>query len=293
MHILVWGSILIWFVIIPVTSTGTLYSSFFRYGGVAYEVLNTANFWFYLPMATVVALFPTIVSRLISLYRNPTYVDFVRLKEKKEGKKLFKRKKLSRKPTSSHSTKRSGYAFSHEEGFGTMISTGRIFGMDEDNVAAEHVRRRSVLLSASPSRAGTEPPHPTQFAAMTAASVSAAVLGIGGRSSFTIEVVEDRNSSTDKEQPVGIPRERKGQDDDRIVFQSAGTHDEEGTSVEDPVEQTDSALMPPPLRIPGLVDSPDQTAQQDPEKDAAGSGDQESGDTTADSEKVDVTLPLV
>lgn len=304
MHVLVWGSILVWFIIIPVTSSGAFYGSFFRYGGVANEVLNTAEFWFYLPMATVVALFPTIISRLIALYQKPAYVDFVRLKEKKEGKKLFKRKKMSHR---SHggTLKRSGYAFSHQEGFGDLITTGHIFGMDEGNVEAEHLRRRSVLLSASPSRAGTEPPMPsTSFVARAAiaaaASLSSAVVGIGdgSRSSVTTEVLESHDSdegfaaaNAEDQTAGGIPRERRRPDDDHTTLQSVEPSVEEprGSVQDQPGDETDSALMPPSLKIPGLVDSPEheeeEVAEEQDQEDTAGAA--------GESEKAAETFPVV
>lgn len=272
MHVLVWGSIIVWFVVIPITSTGAFYSAFFRYGGVAYEVLNTANFWFYLPISAVVALLPTIVSRLVSLYLNPAYVDFVRLKEKKEGKKLFKRKKMTRRSATQHSTKRSGYAFSHQQGFGDMITTGHIFGMNQETVAAEHMRRRSVLLSASHSRAGTaEPPQSTShLVAAAAARLSGGVVGIDAN--ITIEVVEkeELGSICEENTSGGISRESVSQDDDHAMLLSHEAQQED--PVTESSEQTDSALMPPPLRIPGLVDSPGSKEDED---DVAESGDQE------------------
>ena len=36
-----------------------------------------------------------------------------------------------------------GYAFSHQEGFGALITTGHIFGMNKDSVEGEHQRRYS------------------------------------------------------------------------------------------------------------------------------------------------------
>ena len=314
MHVLVWGSILIWFVIIPITSTGLFYSTFFRYGGVAYEVLNTADFWFYLPIATVVALFPTIVSRLIALYRNPAYIDFVRLKEKKEGKKLFKRKKIGRRPVSTYggTLKRSGYAFSHQEGYADLISTGHIFGMDSDHVQAEHFRRRSVLFSKSPSRTGTEAPtlssdkpaSITTAAIAAAASLTTAVVGItNNRSSVTIDVVEAAGSNSRSSSPDATAAEP--QTGDSIQREASPSDDStsheptQGVSVllvqDPPAEETDAALMQPSLRIPGLVDSPDATTTE--EDTAVTSGDQEGRNTAetekaGDSEKVD-DLPVV
>lgn len=269
MHVVVWGSILVWFVVIPITSTEAFYGTFFLYGGVAYEVLSTASFWFYLPLATIMALTPTITFRLIKLYRWPAYVDFVRLKEKKEGKKLFKRKKMSAKSLiSKRSMKRTGYAFSHQSGYGDLISTGRIFGMDEGNVAVEHLRRRSVLISGTPSRSGTEPPlssapssaGATRLAAATAASLSAAAIlerdiggGEGGGGSVVkVDVVERQDSSGDGGDDKA-PLISEGMDGDKVTSHDDGV----AAGAVASSEQTDSALMPPPPRIPGLVESPE------------------------------------
>ena len=149
MHLFVWLSILAWFIVIPITSSGLFYSDFFQYGGVAYQVMATANFWFYLPLTTIIALIPTIVFRLVKLYRQPTYVDFVRLKVKSEGKKLFQQKRMRIVSTMMKQSQRSGYAFSHQEGFGALISSGHIFGMNENNVESEYRRRYSQIRSPS------------------------------------------------------------------------------------------------------------------------------------------------
>lgn len=305
MHILVWGSILIWFVIIPITSSPGFYSSFFQYGGVAYKVLSTTDFWFYLPIATVVALFPTIFSRLVTLYRQPTYVDFVRLKERKEGEKLFKRKTVRRRPVTARSgtLKRSGYAFAHQEGFADLISTGHIFGLDSDHVQAEHFRRRSILISqshsrASHSRAGTEPPPNntsiTTAAIAAAANLTTAVVGIpNSRASIKIDVVEqDTNSSIPDVTSVetltgdGVPQEVRH---DHASHE--GTQGSDKPAQDPPAEETDAALLQPSLRIPGLVDSPDSTTKQDT---VATSGDQEGGGTeVGDGDKMDKEFPVV
>jgi phospholipid-translocating ATPase len=289
MHVVVWGSILVWFVVIPVTSTAAFSGTFFLYGGVAYEVLNTAEFWFYLPITVVAALFPTMVSRLIALYRTPAYVDFVRLKEKKEGKKLFKRKKASRRPVSTYGStlKRTGYAFSHQKGFGSLIASGHMFGMNEDAISAERSRRQSVLLSASPSRAEPSVPGVPSAAIIAVSSLTSAVLGIGGS-----------QSGDDITTDVGIQRESRTPDDDhtRIVeteetIGSAG----DGGSVQHPppAEETDSALVTPTLRIPGLVDSPAEEEAGAKDKDAATSDDQEGSATRAESEPEEpIHLPV-
>ncbi len=53
---------------------------------------------------------------------------------------------------------RSGYAFSHQEGFATLITSGHIFGMNTSEIDREQFRRRSVIgtpASSSPSRGAT------------------------------------------------------------------------------------------------------------------------------------------
>ena len=163
MHLFVWGSILSWLVVIPIASTGTFYQipGFFRYVGVAFEVLSSATFWIYLPIATIAALAPTIIFRIMRIDLYPHIVDDVRLLQDKRGRKLFKRIKLRHKHEGTksrpHSVRRSGYAYSHTEGFGELISSGRIFGLNEEEVLAKHRRRLSTIISNPTSRAGTPP----------------------------------------------------------------------------------------------------------------------------------------
>ncbi len=164
MHTFVWGSILSWLVVIPIASTGPLYGlipGLFRYVGVAFEVLSSATFWIYLPIAAIVALAPTVIFRIVRVDVNPHIVDDVRLQQAQQGRKLFKRVKLRHKHEDSasrpHSVRRSGYAYSHTEGFGDLISSGRIFGLNEEEVLAEHRRRLSTIISNPTSRAASPP----------------------------------------------------------------------------------------------------------------------------------------
>ena len=165
MHIFVWGSILSWLVVIPIAGTGAFYDllpGLLRYVGVAFEVLSSATYWIYLPIVTVAALAPTIIFRIMRVDVNPHIVDDVRLLQSQEGRKFFKHVRLRRKPppdsaTRRPSVRRSGYAFSHTEGFGELISSGRIFGMNEEEVFAEHQRRLSTIISNPTSRAMSPP----------------------------------------------------------------------------------------------------------------------------------------
>ena len=165
MHLFVWGSILSWLVVIPIASTGLFYDlvpGLFRYIGVAFEVLSSATFWIYLPIVTIIALAPTIIFRIMRVDIAPRIVDDVRLLQVQQGRKrLFKRFRLHHKhedkPSRPRSVKRSGYAYSHTEGFGELISSGRIFGLNEEEVLAEHRRRLSTIISNPTSRAASPP----------------------------------------------------------------------------------------------------------------------------------------
>lgn len=279
MHVFVWGSILVWFVAIPVTSSGTLYGSFFQYSGVAYEVIATANFWFYLPLATVIALTPTMVSRLITLYRYPTYIDFVRLKEKKAGRRIFKRKNMPKRSRSARSMKRTGYAFSHMEGFGKLITSGHIFGMNRENVAAEHSKRYSQIMSTG--RAESAPPISTSTdvaAQLAASSISAVQLVtkqvavdvyeaedsvVQDMHTVSVEVVEESEiaAATSLGSDVRGGKERLVSEEEIQLDPYVSDEVPTASSLE---EQTDSALpVMPSVRIPGLVDSPKDRAEGD------------------------------
>lgn len=167
MHFFVWGSIVSWFVVIPITSTGLFYSDFFRYNAVANQVLSTATFWFYWPLAAFAALLPTVVFRMLRLDLSPKLVDDVRLKQHAEGRHLFKRKillrgtKTKRKETF---VRRSGYAFSQEPGFADLICTGRGFGLSAENIEQQRNEYMNTWRSSRPSsRAVTPPPPSSRF----------------------------------------------------------------------------------------------------------------------------------
>ena len=198
MHVFIWGSILVWLVAIPITSAPGLYGfiGLFEYLGVAYEVIPSATFWFYLPLVTAIALAPTIIFRVIRLEADPHTVDDVRLLQHKEGRRLFKRPKFRRKPmeaaVTQNSPKRTGYAFSHTKGYGQMITTGHIFGMNENEVFEEHQRRISMIVSNPTSPASKEP-----------GSALKASLAIGGIT-VTAAIVTHGVVHNNEKQEVGV-----------------------------------------------------------------------------------------
>ena len=289
MHIFIWGSILSWLVVIPITSVPGLYGllNFFEYLGAAYEVLATGTFWIYLPIATVIALLPTIIFRMVRVDVDPHIVDDVRLVQKKEGRRLFKRPKFHFKPVDSavtrRSVKRTGYAYSHTEGFGDMISSGRIFGMNEEQVADERRRRLStIILSSRP----TSPPS-SSVKAMLAASAAGVVSAIATHGILQeekpeiiveIHVVEREDAQTESQS--NQEKETKPQDEPSPMqvddFTSAeGDRGELSVPADDVTSDNDSSTA---LLLPTKIDS---------------SGDEEEGKTNLIEVKGDTDEPPV
>ncbi len=258
-HLFIWGSILSWLVVIPITSAPGLYgiAGFFEYLGVAYEVLATATFWIYLPIAVIIALLPTIIFRVVLVDIDPHIVDDVRLQQKKEGRRLFKRLKLRRKPVYSEVTrratvKRTGYAYSHTEGFGDMITTGRIFGMDEREVADERRRRLSTIIGIS---RGTSPPNGSIKAALaaTAAGVASAVATHG--------VLQEPREKEEKRAEISVEIYVEEREDETLMIDSKNTEREESKPQEEP-SPTQAETLTEDSPTGGDLSAPDDVASE-------------------------------
>ncbi len=153
-HVAVWGSILSWLVVPPFLSNiVTLYElDAATYFGVANEVLASAMFWWYLIIATVVALVPMIAVRIVRTELWPTLLDDVKLVETKKRNKEFietikkqfynEDDQIPIIPT----RWRTGYAFAHEEGFGKIISSGRYLGASAADVEQERINRTGTWM---------------------------------------------------------------------------------------------------------------------------------------------------
>ena len=223
-HFFVWGSIVAWFVVLPITSSPAFYNPAlsiisFNFLGVFYEVFKTATFWFYWPLATVIALAPTIIFRTVRLDLWPTQVDDVRLQMKKEGPKLFRRAMLKKKlPRISFETvkQRTGYAFSHQGGFGRLILSGRMFGgQTEEQVRKERERRISTIIQSAPS--SPVPSHREPEATQS-------TLDIADVTVYTQQASEQEKSVS--EQNTFVPESLPMEHESTVAKVSAGTPEE-------------------------------------------------------------------
>jgi phospholipid-translocating ATPase len=109
------------------------------YIGTAEAVCSTAIFWFTVLLTTSILLLPMIAYRFIKLDLKPSLSDMVRIKQKygkikpKSKSAFFQTRPRTSMRGSTRSFKRSGYAFSHEEGFGALIRSGKM--MPEPSVS--------------------------------------------------------------------------------------------------------------------------------------------------------------
>ena len=120
-HFSIWGTLVVHFLFHFVLYSELVYKIFgfnYFFVGTAQEVMATGIFWFTLLLACVLLLLPVIGFFFVKSYFKPTISDSVRMHMKRTKTRVLVR---------SASNRRSNYAFSHQEGFGKIIS------MDDDD----------------------------------------------------------------------------------------------------------------------------------------------------------------
>ncbi|KAK6747023.1 hypothetical protein RB195_000331 [Necator americanus] len=154
-HFVIWGSLIFYLLLafliyeaLPVSLVAKT-SSTISYG-VAFKTMATPQFWFSILMVTVILLLPVMLNRFFWLDTHPSFADRLRVrrslgkravsvKEKEDKKPAFTRSAATRR--SVRGSLRSGYAFSHTQGFGDLILKGKLF----KNV--EQIRAKNGLRS--------------------------------------------------------------------------------------------------------------------------------------------------
>ena len=145
-HILIWGSIIFYWLFIFLVYCDPLYPIFsanFNYVGSARMMSTNPTFWFTLILVCTILILPVAGKRAVLSDITPTLTDKVKILEREERRKQRKEsvelkgirrpgavrpgsirrdshKRGSKRPASA----RSGYAFAHQHGFGDMILSG-------------------------------------------------------------------------------------------------------------------------------------------------------------------------
>uniref|UniRef100_A0A8C4Z8H8 Phospholipid-transporting ATPase n=1 Tax=Gadus morhua TaxID=8049 RepID=A0A8C4Z8H8_GADMO len=122
-HVFVWGSLGLFFSIMLAMHSQTLFSSSpnqFHFVGSAQSTLLQPVVWLTIALATVICIVPVLAFRFLKLDLKPQLSDTVRytqlVRQKKRKAVCFRARGGSR---------RSGYAFAHQEGFGELITSGK------------------------------------------------------------------------------------------------------------------------------------------------------------------------
>uniref|UniRef100_A0A7M4FB48 Phospholipid-transporting ATPase n=1 Tax=Crocodylus porosus TaxID=8502 RepID=A0A7M4FB48_CROPO len=125
-HFFIWGSVAVYFAILFAMHSDEFFDIFpshFSFVGNARHSLGQISVWLVILLTTVVSVTPVITLRFLKIDLNPTLTDQVR---------KLQRARRKQKPlqTQMHqvyrtSSRRSAYAFSHQEGFGELITSGR------------------------------------------------------------------------------------------------------------------------------------------------------------------------
>jgi len=100
-----------------------------QYLGTLRTTLSSCQFWLTLFLTLVILLVPVMVIRFLSFDINPTLSDKCRLKQRLSRVRTRPAEQITRRRSSvrqSRRSLRSGYAFAHQEGFGRLITSGKL-----------------------------------------------------------------------------------------------------------------------------------------------------------------------
>ncbi|CRK86707.1 CLUMA_CG000540, isoform A [Clunio marinus] len=122
-HITIWGSLLCYLVL----------DSFYNYviGGPYVGSLTKAimgsTFWFTTILTVITLMVPVLAWRFYTFRCHPSLADKIRMKQRKT-KSTRSKPEMLRTPSARRSRRslRSSYAFAHEEGFGRLITSGKL-----------------------------------------------------------------------------------------------------------------------------------------------------------------------
>ena len=126
-HVVIWGSVAFYFAITLFINSNLIKN---QYIGCLRMTLSTGHFWFTLFLTLAILLIPVIAIRFYNVNVNPTLSDRCRLKQRLsrlrtrpiEHNPMRRRSSVRR----SRRSIRSGYAFAHQEGFGRLITSGKL-----------------------------------------------------------------------------------------------------------------------------------------------------------------------
>uniref|UniRef100_A0A8C3SFG9 P-type ATPase C-terminal domain-containing protein n=1 Tax=Chelydra serpentina TaxID=8475 RepID=A0A8C3SFG9_CHESE len=125
-HFFIWGSLAVYFAILFAMHSDGLFQMFpnqFRFVGNAQNTLAQPTVWLTITLTTVVCIMPVVAFRFLKLDLKPELSDTVRYTQLVRKKQRAQHRCMRR--VGRAGSRRSGYAFSHQEGFGELIMSGK------------------------------------------------------------------------------------------------------------------------------------------------------------------------
>lgn len=121
---MIWGSLTFFFLM------DNLYNYVIGgpYVGSLTRAMSEAKFWFTAVLVVAVSVMPVLAWRFYFFDVAPTLTDRVRLKQRTDRLRSRHSQDVLRTPSARRARRsiRSGYAFAHQEGFGRLITSGKI-----------------------------------------------------------------------------------------------------------------------------------------------------------------------
>ncbi|XP_044122370.1 phospholipid-transporting ATPase ID isoform X1 [Neovison vison] len=167
-HFFIWGSLAVYFAILFAMHSNGLFDMFpnqFRFVGNAQNTLAQPTVWLTITLTTAVCVMPVVAFRFLKLSLKPDLSDTVRYSQLVRKKQKAQHRCLRR--VGRTSSRRSGYAFSHQEGFGELIMSGKNmrlsslalagFGARSGSGWLEGLRRKKSDSAGSPSAGPPKP----------------------------------------------------------------------------------------------------------------------------------------
>nr|XP_060474559.1 probable phospholipid-transporting ATPase IM isoform X10 [Panthera onca] len=125
-HVFIWGSVATYFSILFTMHSNGIFGIFpnqFPFVGNARHSLAQKCIWLVILLTTVASVMPVVAFRFLKVDLCPALSDQIRRRQKAQKKAKPSR---SRRPqTRRSSSRRSGYAFAHQEGYGELITSGK------------------------------------------------------------------------------------------------------------------------------------------------------------------------
>ncbi|XP_023579830.1 probable phospholipid-transporting ATPase IM [Octodon degus] len=125
-HVFIWGSLAAYFIILLTTHNNNIFGMFpnqFPFVGNIQNSLTQRCIWLVILLTTVASVMPVVAFRFLRMALYPTLSDQIRRRQKAQQKARPTRRQ--RPQTRRSSSRRSGYAFAHQEGYGELITSGK------------------------------------------------------------------------------------------------------------------------------------------------------------------------